>query len=44
MLLVSINGQSLVLDIKKRKANEGFTGVRPAEDTPMLKSDYEFLE
>ena len=44
MLLVSINGRSLVLDIKKRKANEGFAGVRPAEDTPMLKSDYEFLE
>ena len=44
MLLVSINGRSPIPDIKKRKAKEGFAGVRLAENTPMLKSDYEFSE
>ena len=33
MLLVNINGRSSVPNIKKIKANEGFTGMRPAEDT-----------
>ena len=42
MLLVSVNGRSLVLDIKERKAKKGFASVRPSENTPMLKSDYEF--
>ena len=44
MLLVNVNGWSLVPDIKKRKAKEGFVGIRPTENTTMLKSDYEFLE
>ena len=38
MLLVSVNGRSSVPDIKKIKAKEGFTDVRPTENTPMLKS------
>ena len=42
MLLVNVNGQSLVPIIKKRKARKGFTSVRPAENTPILKSNYEF--
>ena len=42
MLLVSVNGRSSVPDIKKIKAKEGFTDVRPTENTPMLKSNYEF--
>ena len=37
MLLGNVNGRSPVLDIKKRKAKEGFAGVRPAENTLMLK-------
>ena len=41
MLLVSVNGRSSVPDIKKIKAKEGFTDVRPTENTPMLKSNYE---
>ena len=42
MLLVSVNGRSSVPDIKKIKTKEGFTDVRPTENTPMLKSNYEF--
>ena len=42
MLLVNVDGQSLVPIIKKRKAREGSAGVRPIEKTPMLKSDYKF--
>ena len=42
--LVSNNGRSSIPDIKKRKANEGFAGVRLAENTPILKSDYKFSE
>ena len=42
ILLVNVDGRSLVLVIKKRKAREGSTDVRPAENTPMLKSDYKF--
>ena len=42
MLLINVNGPSPVPIIKKRKAREGFTGMRPAENTLMLKSDYEF--
>ena len=42
MLLVSVNGRSSVPDIKKIKTKEGFTGVRPAENSPLLKSNYEF--
>ena len=44
MLLVSVNGRSPVPDIKKRKAKEGFAGIKSTENTPMLKSDYEFSE
>uniref|UniRef100_A0A7N2L6N8 non-specific serine/threonine protein kinase n=1 Tax=Quercus lobata TaxID=97700 RepID=A0A7N2L6N8_QUELO len=40
MLLVNVNGRSPVLDIKKRKAKEGFAGVRPAKNTLMLKWFY----
>ena len=40
--LVNANGQSPVPVIKKRKTREGFTGMRPPENTLMLKSDYEF--
>ena len=42
MLIVSVNGRSPVPNIKERKAKEGFAGVRAAENTLMLKSDYEF--
>ena len=42
MLLISVNGRSSELDIKKRKAKEGFTSMRLAANTRMLKSDYEF--
>ena len=42
MLLINVNGRSPVPIIKKRKAREGFTGMRPTENTLMLKSDYEF--
>ena len=40
--LVSINGRSPVIAIKKRKAREVFTGVMPTENTPMLKLAYQF--
>ena len=40
--LVSINGRSPVVAIKKRKAREVFTGVMPTENTPMLKLAYQF--
>ena len=39
---ISINGRSPVIPIKKRKAREVFTGVMPAENTPMLKLAYQF--
>ena len=42
MLLVSVDGRSPVPAVKKRKAREGFTGVRPAENAPMPKLDYKF--
>ena len=42
MLLVNIDGRSSVPAVKKRKAKEVFTNVRPAENTPMLKSTYQF--
>ena len=42
MLLVSVNGRSPLPNIKKRKVTEGFGGMRPAENTPMLKLNYEF--
>ena len=40
MLLVNANGQSPVPNIKKEKAREDSASARPAENTPMLKSDY----
>ena len=42
MLLVNTDGRSLVLVVKKRKAREVFTGVMPAENTPMIKLAYQF--
>ena len=42
MLLVSIEGRSPIPVVKKRKAREVFIGVMPAENTPMLKSAYQF--
>ena len=42
MFPVSVNGRSPVSNIKRRKAREGFAGVRPVENTPMLKSYYKF--
>ena len=42
MLLVNIGGRSSVPVVKKRKAREVFTSIIPAENTPMLKSAYQF--
>ena len=42
MLLVNINGRSSAPTVKKRKAKEVLTGVMLAENTPMLKSAYQF--
>ena len=42
MLLIKINGRSPVPKIKKGKTREDSASVRPAENTPMLKSDYKF--
>ena len=42
MLLISVDGRSPVPTVKKRKAREGFIGVKLAKNTPMLKSDYKF--
>ena len=42
MLLVSIDGRSLVPAVKKRKAKEVFTGMVPVENALMLKSAYQF--
>ena len=42
MLLVNVNGRSPIPDIKKGKTREDSVGVRPAENTLMLKSDYKF--
>ena len=42
MLLVNVNGQSSVPDIKKGKTREDSTGVRPSENTLMLRSNYKF--
>ena len=44
MLLVNVNGQSPVPDIKKGKTREDSAGMRPAENTPMLKSNYKFTK
>ena len=44
MLLVNANGLSPVPDIKKEKAREDSAGMRPAENTPMLKSNYKLLK
>ena len=42
MLLINVNGRSLVPDIKKENTREDSAGVRPIENTSMLKSDYKF--
>ena len=42
MLLVSIDGRSLVPAVKKRKAKEVFTSVRLVKNALMLKSAYQF--
>ena len=42
MLLVSINGRSLVPVVKKRKAKKVFTGMVPVENALMLKSACQF--
>ena len=44
MLLVNANGLSPVPDIKKEKAREDSAGMRPAENTLMLKSNYKLLK
>ena len=42
MLLINIDGRSSVPTVKKRKAKEVFTGMRPTKNTLMLKSAYQF--
>ena len=37
MLLVNIDGRSPVLTVKKRKAKEVFTNIRPVENALILK-------
>ena len=44
MLLVNIDGRSLVLVVKKRKAKEIFTGVMLAENTSMLAENTSMLK
>ena len=40
--LISIDERFPVPTVKKRKVREVFTGIIPAENTPMLKSAYQF--
>ena len=40
--LISIDGRSLVLAVKKRKAKEFFTSMRPVKNASMPKPAYQF--
>ena len=42
MLLVNIDGRSPIPAVKKRNVKEVFTRVMLVENTPMLKSTYQF--